>query len=94
MKIKMNFKSRFPRELLNEIKWTADLSRCVICYISRGSPGDVELVNGGRILKIDRGFMTLTGSGAEDAYIPYHRIVRIKYDNDVVFERIKNKDRK
>lgn len=81
------FKSKFPRELLNEIKWTeSDLSKCKIYYISRGSPDDTAVVDGGQIIKIDSMFLILDGTPYEK-YIPYHRIIKIEYDNSVVLDR-------
>lgn len=83
----MNFKSRFPRELLNEIKYTGhDLSKCRIYYINRGSPDNIAVVGGGQIIKIDKGFLILEGMPYEK-YIPYHRIIKIEYEDDVIFDR-------
>ena len=88
---KMNFKSRFPRELLNEIKWTGkDLSKCKIYYINRGFPDDTAVVEGGQIIKIDRGFLILEGIPYEK-YIPYHRIIKMEYGDKVIFDRIDKK---
>lgn len=80
------FKSRHPRLLLNEIKWRLDLSRCRVYYIHRGAPGNIKAVEGSAIRTIDRAFLILEGEPHE-VYIPYHRIVRIEFDNRVVFER-------
>lgn len=87
----MSFKSKFPRELLNEIKWVCDgLSKCTIYYINRGSPDDIAIVEGSRIVKIDKAFIVLEGIPYE-TYIPYHRIVKIEYEDQTVFERTDNK---
>ncbi len=83
----MRFKSKFPRELLNEVKYTGyDLSKCTIYYINRGSPNDVGIVEGGQIIEIGKGFLILEGIPYE-RYIPYHRIVRIEYGDTVIFEK-------
>ncbi len=84
------FRSRHPRLLLNEIKWRFDLNRCRVYYIHRGAPGDVKVVGGIDIKNIERGFLVLNGI-VEDVYIPYHRIIRIEYEGQVIFERKKNK---
>lgn len=82
----MNFKSRFPRELLNEIKWTGnDLSKCKIYYINRGSPDDTAAVEGNQIIEIGKGFLILEGVPYE-RYIPYHRIIKIEYDDKIIFD--------
>lgn len=82
------FKSKHPRLLLNEIKWRFDLNRCKVYYIHRGAPGDVKMIEGGIIKNIERGFLVLEGID-EDVYIPYHRIIRIEYDSQIIFERKK-----
>jgi uncharacterized protein (UPF0248 family) len=82
------FRSKHPRDLFNEIKWRFDLSRCKIYYIHRGVPGDVKIVEGSDIKKIDRSFLVLEGV-VDGVYIPYHRILRIDYDDQVIFERTK-----
>ncbi len=81
------FKSRHPRLLLNEIKWRFDLGRCRVYYIHRGAPGNIKAVEGSAIKIIDRAFLILEGEPHE-VYIPYHRIVRIEFDNRIVFERL------
>ncbi len=80
------FKSKHPRLLLNEIKWRFDLARCRVYYIHRGAPGDVKIVEGSAIKSIERGFLVLEGHPHE-VYIPYHRIFRIEFNNQVIFER-------
>ncbi len=80
------FKSKHPRLILNEIKWRFDLNKCKVHYIHRGAPGDTKSIEGSAIKSIDRGFLILTGE-EQDIYIPYHRIFRIEFDNQIVFER-------
>ncbi len=80
------FKSKFPRELLNEIKWRFDLGKCRIYYVHRGAPGNVKVVDGNAIKRIDRGFLILEGE-VQDVHIPYHRIFRIDYNDQIIFER-------
>ncbi len=75
-----------PREILNELKWREDrdLSKAEIWYIHRGAPNDTKIFSGNEILNLERSFMVL-----EEASIPYHRIFRIIYEGDVIFERKK-----
>ncbi|KCZ72407.1 hypothetical protein ANME2D_00834 [Candidatus Methanoperedens nitroreducens] len=81
-------RSKYPRLILNEIKWRFDLSRCRVYYIHRGAPSNVKVVEGSAIKAIDRAFLVIEGHPYE-VYIPYHRIIRIDYDNEIVFERPK-----
>ena len=80
------FRAKHPRLLLNEIKWRFDLGRCRIYYVHRGAPGDIKIVEGSEIKNIERGFLILKGE-MQDVYIPYHRIFRIDFDDDKIFER-------
>ncbi|MCZ7360170.1 MAG: RNA repair domain-containing protein [Candidatus Methanoperedens sp.] len=86
------FRSKHPRLLLNEIKWRFDLKRCRVYYIHRGAPGDVKMVEGRAIRAVDRAFLILEGQPHE-VYIPYHRIVRIEFDDHTIFDRPKIKER-
>ena len=82
----MNIKARFPRSVLNEIKWKGHrLSKCKVYYINRGSPGDIAMVEGSQIKDINKRFLVLEGIPQETC-IPYHRITKIEYDNKIVFE--------
>ncbi len=80
------FRAKYPRLLLNEIKWRFDLARCRVYYVHRGAPGNMKIVEGKEIRDIERGFLTLKGD-AQDVHIPYHRIFRIDFDDHILFER-------
>jgi uncharacterized protein (UPF0248 family) len=80
------FRSKHPRDIFNEIKWRFDLAKCKIYYIHRGAPGDMKIVDGSIIKNIDKSFLVIQGVG-EDAYIPYHRITRIDYEDKLIFDR-------
>lgn len=73
-----------PREILNELKWRddRDLSRAEIWYVHRGAPNDTKIISGEEIQSLERSFMVL-----EEASIPYHRIFKIIYGSNLIFER-------
>jgi uncharacterized protein (UPF0248 family) len=80
-------KSKFPRDLFNEIKWKGyDINKCRVFYINRGSPGDIDAFEGSRVIEVGPGFLTLKGVPHE-TYIPYHRIVKIEYEDHEIFIR-------
>ncbi len=90
------FRSKHPRELLNEIKWRdIGLSRCDICYIHRGVPNDTRVFRGNEIDEIGKSFITFkranTPPNSEgrtpSVMIPYHRIFRITYEGQIIYER-------
>jgi len=84
------FRSKRPRDILNEIKWRFDLRKCKVYYIHRGAPGDMKIVEGSAIKSIDRSFLILEGV-VDDVYIPYHRIFRIDFEDQTIFERAARK---
>jgi len=79
-------KSKHPDDIFNEIKWRYDLRDCRVYYIHRGAPGDMRVVDGKDIKNISRSFLVLEGE-EQDVYIPYHRIFRIEFKNEIIFER-------
>ncbi len=72
----------FPRQVLNSIKWRddRDVSRCKVAYLHRGAKDDMIEVSGDEISELGRSFFRVRGS-----MIPYHRILRISYDGDIVY---------
>jgi len=75
-----------PREILNELKWRKDrnISKAEIWYVHRGAPNDTMIISGNEILDLEHSFMILS-----EASIPYHRIFKIVYEGEVIFEREK-----
>jgi len=72
------------RDILNEIKWTKDLSKVTIWYIHRGALHNTRSIKGDEITDIGTSFL-----GTTRASIPYHRILKIFYDEEIVFNRMK-----
>ncbi len=71
-----------PRNILNEIKWTKDLKKAEIWYIHRGAPNNTKIISGRNIKDISKSFFD-----TDNASIPYHRIIKIVYEKDILFER-------
>ncbi len=78
------------RDILNEIKWTKDFSKVTLWYIHRGALHDTKSITGEEIIDIGKSFL-----GTTTASIPYHRIIKIVYDDEIVFNRseIHSKDK-
>ncbi len=72
----------FIRDILNKIKWTKDLKNVTIWYVHRGALGNVKMISGGEIINIGRSFLETS-----TAMIPYHRITKIFYGDEVLFNR-------
>jgi uncharacterized protein len=70
------------RHLLNKIKWTQNLENVTIWYRNRGSPNNMKSISGNQIIKIDISFLE-----TPSASIPYHRILKIIYDEHIIFDR-------
>ena len=86
---------RTVRTVLNELKWRADrdFSMVEVEYVHRGAPGDTAAVSGEDILALEPWMMVIRRESRGGypvpgkAAIPYHRIVRVLYDGQVVFDR-------
>ena len=81
---------------MNEIKWRdLDLSRCEIYYVHRGAPNDTKIIRGDELEKIGRSFLTFEVANffpdseerVPSVMIPYHRVFRITYDGQTIYER-------
>ena len=75
-----------PREILNRIKWTEtdELEGVEIWYLHRGAPNDTRIIRGTEVSGLGRHYLEL-----ENASIPYHRILKIVYRKEVLYERRK-----
>lgn len=73
-----------PRDILNEIKWRykTSLDEAKIYYIHRGAPGDYRVMWGSEIEELSRSLIK-----TKDAQIPYHRIFKIEYKEEIILER-------
>ena len=80
-----------PRDILNELKWKQDfdLRLAEIWYIHRGAPNDTKIISGEDIVNLEKSFMQTRSS-----MIPYHRIFKIVYKNDIIFKRKKRTEGK
>jgi uncharacterized protein (UPF0248 family) len=74
----------YPREVLTRLKWDVaeSLDEATIWFVHRGAPGDVASVVGSEITSLGRGFFEVEG-----ASIPYHRVTKIEYRGDVIFDK-------
>ena len=78
---------KFPRDVLNEIKWRYNkLSEVKIFYLNRGSPNNEAMKEGKDIIWMDKFCICFYGV-PYNSYIPYHRIRRIELNGKVVFIR-------
>jgi len=73
---------RHPKHILNEIKWRGlDMDKCEIDVLHRGAPRNRITIRGSEIT-LGRSFFSFG-----ETMIPYHRILRIRYDGRTVFSR-------
>ena len=72
------------RDLLNELKWKQGytLENVEITYVHRGAPKNRKIISGTDITEIGKSFLY-----TNTATIPYHRISKISYNNEIVYER-------
>ena len=76
------------RKVLSELRWHPGkaLAGAEITYIHRGAPDDTRTIPGRDITKLERSFFVLNIEG-EETRIPYHRIIRITSNDEVVWEK-------
>ena len=74
------------REILNKVKWDErmDFDQLEVVYLHRGAPDDLKKISGREIVHIGTSFLSL-----KEAEIPHHRIIKILYEGEVLFERKK-----
>jgi uncharacterized protein (UPF0248 family) len=70
------------RDILNKIKWTKDVRNVEILYLHRGAVNNTKSISGTEIIDIGRSFLE-----AATATIPYHRITKILYNGNTIFDR-------
>ena len=77
-----------PRNILNEIKWKKNLNLelAEVWYVHRGAPNDTKIISGKEIVNLEKSFMQTNTS-----MIPYHRIYKIIYKDEIIFKRKKEK---
>lgn len=71
-------------DILLEYWWRRDkdFSKIRVFYIHRGVKGDIKVIGGKDIQRINKSFMYL-----KEAQIPLHRIIKIEYDGREIFKK-------
>ncbi|AEG19117.1 MAG: RNA repair domain-containing protein [Methanobacterium paludis] len=73
------------KNIINMILWhpEMEIDGTKITYIHRGVQGNLKTIDGISIEKLEGGFLILK----EGTHIPYHRIVKIEFDNKVLWKK-------
>jgi uncharacterized protein (UPF0248 family) len=73
-----------PREILNELKWREDreISKAEIWYRSRTAKDGFSIISGDDLTELGKSFFSTVR-----ATIPFYKIFRIIYDDEVIFDR-------
>ena len=73
------------KNIINMLLWhpRMHINETSISYIHRGAPGNIKIINGNSIERVDRGFLVLK----EGTQIPCHRIIKIEYKNKLLWEK-------
>jgi uncharacterized protein (UPF0248 family) len=90
------------RSVLHGLRWRADrdFGLVEVDYVHRGAPGDTRKVGGADILELGPWMIVikregmLGGPAPGRAAIPYHRIVQVRYDGGIVFDRLADRGRR
>lgn len=63
-----------------------DFSKAEVEYVNRGAPGDRSTIKGKQIRSLEQGGMEIESvDGA--VFIPYHRLRRISYGGQILWNR-------
>lgn len=67
-----------------------DFSLVVIGYLNRGAIGNCSRIHGSEITRLENRYIVLNRDSGfdEEVYIPYHRILWITYDEQMIWSRI------
>jgi len=74
----------YPRDVLNRLKWEEgrSLEEAEVVILHRGAPDDRRTIRGREIVRIRQTFFETS-----ETSIPYHRILEIRCDGEVLFEK-------
>ena len=74
------------REIFSRMKWAPGekVSDYIVIFVTRGAPGNIEKVNGEKIVKVGKGAIEVDLHG-EIKYIPFHRIVAVIRRGEVLW---------
>jgi uncharacterized protein (UPF0248 family) len=61
-----------------------NIEKCLITYKHRGAQGNIKTIPGNQIKSLKGGFIILI----DQTQIPCHRIIRIKCNNEILWEKI------
>lgn len=81
---------RTAKDALDCLRWhpTYDIAKAVIWYEDRTAPDGEWCIAAGDVKEFGTSFF-----GVEHGSIPYHKIFRIEYDGQAIFERPKRSER-
>ena len=77
-----------PREALNKLKWHSKftLQDSKITIAHRGAPRNIRIIDGADIIELGHSFMRIASPDG-DVEIPYHRIIQIKVQGKIVWQK-------
>jgi uncharacterized protein (UPF0248 family) len=68
-------------------------SEIIVCYVDRGALGDRSCAHGRDIRALESYYFQV-GTGVDPKYIPYHRIRKITYGGETVWEHLSGQGEK
>jgi uncharacterized protein (UPF0248 family) len=84
MRISMRTSHRLLLRLYHDARYS--FGEVNVEYVDRGAPGDRSNITGRQISQLDRDYMVIE-SPLGQSCIPYHRIIRIRYQGIVLWDR-------
>lgn len=71
------------KNILSMLLWHPEMEseKSKISYIHRGARGNIKIIEGSSIDRLEGGFLILK----DGTQIPFHRIIKIEYDNEILW---------
>jgi len=78
------------KNVLNMILWHPEMkiNEAKITYIHRGARGNLKIIEGGSIDRLEGGFLILK----DGTQIPFHRLIKIECKNKLLWTKERSKD--
>ena len=72
---------------LGKLKAQGKLPDCEIVILHRGAPQDRKSISGERITEVKKSYFSYTNEFREETTIPYHRVLEVRLEGKVVWQR-------
>lgn len=72
---------------LSRLKWVGGLEECEIVIVHRGAPGNKKTISGKKVTEVKKSYFYYKGKGGREVCIPLHRVLEVRLEGKVIWER-------